>query len=242
MQTFYLHFNDGRQTVPNDLGLEFANLEQAYLAVCAAIPEFAKELLVKRRDPLAASYIIVDAEGRILMTVPFSEVLSPSEWRLAKARRRPHGGPRSRRARDELALTSFRRMFGAVNAGCVLLTPEMHVAEMNEFGARHSHVDSEAIRGVSIFDIFAGLRGEPKTSFTKFMTIAQAGVVSEVIDLPYLVQDDNGQTANGWWNARTWPIFDDDQNLLGFVEWAEPFTVPTRGGKTVVRVGSARSA
>lgn len=68
------------------------------------------------------------------------------------------------------------------------------------------------------------------------MSLAQAGVVSRVVDLPYLVLDEHGQTMHGFWNARTWPIFDDDQRLLGFVEWAEPHTKPTRNGKTLVEV------
>lgn len=128
-------------------------------------------------------------------------------------------------------------MFDGAQAGCVLLTPEMHVVDMNAFGARHSHVDVEAIRGVPIYDIFSELRGEPKANFDKFMQLAQAGAASEVTNLPYLVLDEDGQTSNGWWNARTWPIFDDDGRLLGFVEWAEPHTKPTtQSGKTLVRV------
>lgn len=236
MPTFFVHFNDGRQTFPSELGLEFDSLEQAYLSAHASIPDMARDLLIKRQDPFVASFIIADTKGRYLMTVPFTEVLSPAEWRLAQARRRPHGGPRSTSARDDLALTNFRRMFSSVNAGCVLMTPEMQVVEMNAFGARHSHVDAEAIRGVPIFDIFHDLRGEPKSNFDAFMSLAQAGVASEVIDLPYLVQDADGHTTNGWWTAKTWPIFDDDRNLIGFVEWAEPSVEPLAGGKTRVRV------
>ena len=236
MPAFYVHFSDGRQSYPSELPIEFAGLEQAYLGVCAGIPEMAQELLIKRQDPLVASYTITDTHGRYLMTVPFTDVLSASEWRRVEARQRPHGGPRSTPARDDLALTSFRRMFGSANAGCVLLTPEMHIVEMNSFGARHSHVDAEAIRGLSIFETFHGLHGKPKTDFDRFMSLAQAGVVSEVVDLPYLVLDPNGETMNGWWNARTWPIFDDDKHLLGFVEWAEPHIEPTNEGRTKVKV------
>lgn len=240
MPTFYFHFHDGRRLFPNDLGVEYADLEQAFLGACAAIPGMAGDLLVKRQDPLAASYTIADGKGRVLMTVPFQEVLSPSDWRLAKARRRPHGGPRSARTRDEMALASFRRMFSAANAGCVLMTPEMHIVEMNEFGARHSHVDAEAIRGQSIYGIFADLHGEPKANFDRFMSLAQAGAASQVTNLPYLVLDEEGRTTNGFWNARTWPIFDDDDRLLGFVEWAEPHTKPTWGGKTKVEITQRR--
>ena len=239
MRSFYIHFSDGKRTFPSDLSVEFADLEQAYLEVCAGIPEMAHDLLIKRQDPMAAFYTIADDQGRTLMTVPFTEILKPSEWRLAKARRRPHGMPRSTATRDALALASFRRMFGAVNAGCVLLTPEMHIVEMNAFGARHGHVDAEAIRGQSIYDIFAQMQGEPKANFDKFISLAQAGAASQLIDLPYLVRDEKGRTVNGWWNARMWPIFDDDNQLLGFVDWAEPYTAPTQGGRTKVRLAPA---
>lgn len=236
MPKFYFHFNDGAEVYPDEIGLRFINVEAAYLEVCATIPGMAQDILVKRKDPLAASYVIADHKGRTLMTVPFTDILAPSEWHLAKARRRPHGGSRSNHSRDAQALASFRRMFGSVPMGCVLITPEMQVVEMNDFGVRHAHVDAEAIRGQSIFDIFTDMRDGPKSDFERFISLAQAGAASQLTDLPYLVLDEDGQTTNGWWNARAWPILDDDAHLIGFVDLAEPSTAPRFGGRTEVRV------
>lgn len=238
MPVFQLHLRRGGAIEADDAGMEFSDLHHAYLEACRAIPDIARETLAAGRDPMACAFVICDAGGRRLLEVRFDEILSPAQWRLRRARRRPHGAGRSARVRDDLALSGFRRMFSSVNVGCVLMTPELLVVEMNEFGARNSHVDPEAIRGTSILDIFTGLDGEPKRQFTQFMRLAQAGATSEVVDLPYLVLDAAGATANGWWNARTWPIFDDDDRLLGLVEWAEPFTRPTAGGSTLVRVAS----
>lgn len=240
MPVYKIHLRRRSTILPEDIGIAFPSLDDAYLEICRIIPDTARDLLIEGRDPLAASYIICDAKGRQLMEVPFDDVLSPREWRLRHARRRPYGGARSERARDDLALSSFRRIFDSVNVGCVLMTPELQVREMNAFGARHSHVDPEAIRDTSILDIF-DLTGAPKADFTRFMLLAQAGAVSEVIDLPYLVLDEAGQTANGWWNARIWPIFDDDDRLLGLVEWAEPFTRPTAQAGTLVRIAPGSS-
>lgn len=240
MPNFKFHLRQRGGVDPDDEGIECSDIHDAYLKACEAIPDMARDMLIQGRDPLECSYILCDSAGARLMEVPFAEILSPSEWRLRRARRRPHGLPRSGQARDELALTSFRRMFANVNVGCVLLTPDLQVREINAFGARHSHVDPEAIRNTSILDVF-DLSGEPKDNFGKFWALAQLAVVSELIDMPYLVLDKEGQTANGWWNARVWPILDDDDHLLGLVEWAEPFTTPTAKGKTVVRIapGSA---
>lgn len=238
MPIFQLHLHRGSTIEPDDVGMEFRDLHHAYLEVCRAIPDTARDLLAAGRDPMACAFIICDGGGRRLLKVRFDEVLSPAEWRLRRSRQRPHGGIRSARARDELALSSFRRMFASLNVGCVLMTPDLLVTEMNAFGARHSHVDPEAIRGTSILDIFIDLQGEPKRHFTQFMKLAQAGATSQVVDLPYHVLDEAGETASGWWNARTWPIFDDDDHLIGLVEWAEPFTRPTSGGVTAVRIGT----
>lgn len=238
MPIFKLHLRRHGTVEPDDVGVEFHDLHHAYLDACKAIPDEARDMLAKGQDPMACAFLICDDQGRQLLEVRFDEVLSPAEWRLRRARRL-HGGVRSAHTRDDLALSGFRRMFSALNVGCVLMTPDLVVVEMNELGARHSHVDPDAIRGTSILDIFTGLVGEPKRQFTQFMQLAQAGATSEVVDLPYLVLDAAGQTASGWWNARTWPIFDDDDRLLGLVEWAEPFTRPTAGGTTLVRVAPA---
>ena len=232
MPEFRIHLRRRGVVEPGDLGIEFRDLHHAYLEVCRSIPDTAREMLIEGSDPMACVYIICDAQARSLIEVPFADVLSPREWRIRRAGRPPHAGPRSRRVRDHLALSGFRRMFSALNVGCVLMTPELEVVEMNEFGARHSHVDPEAIRGMSILDVF-DLSGEPKRDFARFMALAQQGAVSEIIDMPYLVLDQDGATVDGWWSARTWPIFDDDDHVLGLVEWAEPSTRPSNAGVTL---------
>lgn len=241
MPVFHLHLRRRKVVEPNDLGIEFRDVHHAYLEVCKTIPVTAQELLIEGQDPMGCAYIICDKHGRRLMEVPFEDVLSPTEWRIRRARCGPYSGVRSDRVRDDLALSSFRRMFANVHVGCVLLTPELQVKEMNAFGARHSHVDPEAIRDTSILNVF-DLNGTPKANFAKFWSLSQRGAASELIDMPYLVLDDMGATANGWWNARTWPIFDDDDHLLGLVEWAEPYTKPTIGGSTLVRIAPSSTA
>ncbi|WP_206240085.1 DUF6894 family protein [Novosphingobium terrae] len=240
MPVFKLRLNRPGATQRNDPDMDFHDLHHAYIEVCKAIPGMACDLLAAGDDPMVCTYVIYDSKGRHLMDVPFVDILSPSEWRLRRATRKPHSGVRSAQVRDDLAAGSFRRMFSAVNVGCVLLTPELQVKEINDFGARHSHVDAEAIRDTSILDVF-DLHGKPKENFAKFWALSQRGATAELIDMPYLVLDEAGQTVNGWWNARVWPIFDDDERLLGLVEWAEPFTRPSAKGNTLVRIspGSA---
>lgn len=133
-------------------------------------------------------------------------------------------------------------MFSSLNVGCVLMTPELRVREMNEFGARHSHVDPEAIRGTSILDIFVDLEGVPKQNFTKFMMLAQAGAVSEIVDLPHLCARRGRPDGQRLVECAHLADFRRDDHLLGLVEWAEPFTRPTTGGHTLLRIAPGSTA
>lgn len=237
MPLFKLHLRMGQVVDPDDIGLDLPDLHAAYLEAVRAIPDVARDQLIDARDPLTCAFIICDGKGRQLLEVPFTEVLPAAAWARRDRGRGPLSGGRSTHVRDNLALTGFRHMFSTVNVGCVLLTPELAVRAINDFGARHSHVDPDAIRGTSILDAF-DLHGQPKADFTRFWRLAQQGVRSELTDMPYLVLDAAGRTVNGWWKARVWPVLDDDGRMLGLVEWAEPFTTPTQGGRTTIRVSA----
>jgi hypothetical protein len=151
----------GQVVDPDDIGLDLPDLHAAYLEAVRAIPDVARDQLIDARDPLTCTFIICDGKGRQLLEVPFTEVLPAAAWARRDRGRGPLSGGRSNQVRDDLALTGFRHMFSTVNVGCVLLTPELAVRAINDFGARHSHVDPDAIRGTSILDAF-DLHGQLK--------------------------------------------------------------------------------
>ncbi len=239
MAVYKLHLRTASTIEPDDIGVDFRDLHHAYLEACKAIPDLARDMLVEGQDPLACSLLICDEADRQLIEVLFSEVLSPAKWRLPHPAKVSHGLTRSSLDRDNAALSGFRRTFADANVGCVLLTPDLRVVEMNQFGARHGHVDSEVIRGSSILDIF-DLSETSKPHYERFMRFAQIGLFSEISDLPYLMLNDEGETIKGWWSARTWPIYDDDQRLAGIAEWAEPSATPLNHGSTEVRLARLR--
>jgi hypothetical protein len=75
MQRFYFHFRENGATAIDDAGLELDSLEAAYLAAFTAAQDMWRERLKERRDPRDCAFEIADGLGRVLMTLPFEEVL-----------------------------------------------------------------------------------------------------------------------------------------------------------------------
>ena len=75
MPHFYFHLRVGRERCPDHLGVEFDSLEGAYLDAFEAAREMWSELLKHREDPTAHTFEICDADGKLLLSLPFTEVL-----------------------------------------------------------------------------------------------------------------------------------------------------------------------
>jgi len=75
---FYFHLISPGSYSTDDIGGEFADVETAYLDARLAALEIAFEILREHRDPAGMQFEIVDAQGRFLIEVPFSEVLRPA--------------------------------------------------------------------------------------------------------------------------------------------------------------------
>jgi CheY-like chemotaxis protein len=72
---YYFHLRIGDSISPDEIGLEIADLETAYLEAFKAAQEMWAELISERCDPLIRSFEIADEHGRVLLTLPFREVL-----------------------------------------------------------------------------------------------------------------------------------------------------------------------
>ena len=56
-------------------GLEFCDLDAAYLDACRAVRDMSVQILSMQQDPIRYRFDIADAAGTILLDIPFPEVL-----------------------------------------------------------------------------------------------------------------------------------------------------------------------
>jgi len=62
-------------------GMDFVDLETAYLEAYLAIPDMSADLVKRKRNPLPYAFEIAGETGRLLMEVPFVEFLQDQKPR-----------------------------------------------------------------------------------------------------------------------------------------------------------------
>ena len=62
----------------DESGIEFSDLEAAYLDACRAVLEISGEMVQARRDPTDHRFEVRDTHGRALLDIPFIEMLRSS--------------------------------------------------------------------------------------------------------------------------------------------------------------------
>src|ERR1700751_2845908 len=87
MPRFFFHFTSQGDVSRDEVGTEFPSLEAAYLDSCQSALEMSIDKLRVRDDPTNDSVEIADESGRLLMTIPFSEVIRPRQKRRIQTNR-----------------------------------------------------------------------------------------------------------------------------------------------------------
>jgi hypothetical protein len=72
---YHFHLRIGRELSPDEIGLDMPDLDTAYLEAFQAAQAMWAELLAERSDPMLRSFEIADSDGRVLLVLPFREVL-----------------------------------------------------------------------------------------------------------------------------------------------------------------------
>jgi hypothetical protein len=75
MPRFFFDYFDGSGWSEDDVGLEFASAEQAYLGAVAGARGMWPDLMHARTDPLLCAFEIRDEDRRTLFRLDFTELL-----------------------------------------------------------------------------------------------------------------------------------------------------------------------
>ncbi|GJE09481.1 DUF6894 family protein [Methylobacterium longum] len=75
MPLFFFDLRSRCGLEPDDIGLEFASAEIAYMEACSAILDLTAELLRAGGTSHGYAFEVSDEAGRMLWRIPFSEIL-----------------------------------------------------------------------------------------------------------------------------------------------------------------------
>jgi hypothetical protein len=85
MPLYFFHLAAPDGYCRDDVGVEYPNVEAAYLGAYQAALEISVDLLRRQTDPNRHSFAIMDQAGQTLFELPFSEVMQPSRHALPPA-------------------------------------------------------------------------------------------------------------------------------------------------------------
>jgi hypothetical protein len=111
---FHFNLREGGKLLPDDEGAEYETLEAAYLEAFAGAHEMWITKLRQRANPLRCAFEITDHAGKLLVTLPFEEVLE--SFAGAPARLRPGRTFSSALATVAHAQRLRQEMSGAIRA------------------------------------------------------------------------------------------------------------------------------
>lgn len=92
MPRFFFHFTSQDDVIRDEIGTVFPSLEAAYLDGCQSALEMSIDKLRIRDDPTNDSVEITDESGRVLLSIPFLEVLRPRQKVGLQVNRRATNG------------------------------------------------------------------------------------------------------------------------------------------------------
>ena len=116
MPLFYFHLRSPKGLEQDETGLEFADLETAYLEAYRTVPELGAEFARQEKNPARYAFEIADAAGLLLMEVPFTEVLDRGRKPVAPSSPRHLQGAVATMARTAYLITSIREERAALRA------------------------------------------------------------------------------------------------------------------------------
>ena len=107
MPLYFFHLAAPDDYSRDDIGVEYPNIEAAYLGAHEAALEIGTDLLRRQTDPNRHSFEITDEAGQTLFEFPFTEVMQPSRHPLPPAEL--HAKISRQRQRAELAASEVKQ-------------------------------------------------------------------------------------------------------------------------------------
>jgi hypothetical protein len=116
MPVFFFHLRTPSHLERDDIGVELAGVEAAYLEACRTIPSLSVELGRRGANPYRHAFEITDAAGTPLIEVPFPEVLDRGRRPVPPASAAQHRKVAATMERTAELIASIRAERAALNA------------------------------------------------------------------------------------------------------------------------------
>jgi PAS domain S-box-containing protein len=224
---FFFHFQGPDGLEPDDLGLDLPGPGAAFKEARRAAPGILGELVAQGHDPTICGFKIANSAGRVVLEVPFLELIGGETRSRSFAPRRAVArsvgpGPRTRKGGRTAAEAVYRQLFETMPWPVAVLTPQLQIVGANSafFDATSSR--PEQVLDRYVFEAFPENRHDAKTtdarsiaaSFDRAMTLRKRDVLPTI---RYDLQSPDGVWRKRYWRPENWPIVDDNGSVVALI-------------------------
>ncbi|RFC62091.1 hypothetical protein DYI37_17760 [Fulvimarina endophytica] len=228
----YFHLRKSAHDVRLDEeGQTFATLEDAYMTACREIPDMVAEFLRQRTDAMGFAFEVCDADGQLVMEIPFREMVR-SDLRVDMTlSERWFAGIKRRDIRDPASGPSNFSEFLYSPVAAILLKPSGYIEAVNQTFAGAGVTQVSHMIGRSFFEIFPDRIENDEFAGRRRLQesverIASTHTPEAWSNQRYDVLVSGGEWMERYWDVNNWPLFNDDGRLRGIVHYGRPVVDP----------------
>ncbi|MEN3793499.1 PAS domain-containing protein [Fulvimarina sp. MAC3] len=211
-------------------GQEFQTLDDAYATVCREIPDLVAEFLRQRTDAMGFSFEITDEYDRLIMEIPFREMVRPEPYLDMEA---------AHQAFEAFEMTAH--LVAKAGAGepqpptsyeaflrspipCLFMDVQAAIHDINDAFENVSYFKRRQLAGRNFFDMFpdrlenddfAGRRRLRES----LQRIAKNPKPEAYRNQRYDIRGPGDEWVVFHWDVDNWPIFDEAGRFFGVVHF-----------------------
>jgi PAS domain S-box-containing protein len=242
MPRFFFNFRGPDGLEPDEIGLELPGVDAALWEARRSAPGIFGELIAQGRDLTHCGFEIVNSSGRLVLDIPFTDLLGDGRGSRSFAPRRtltPWAWGRAHRSHAEMGRAPadlYRQVFATMPEPTVILTLQLKV-----IGANQAYLEATGIRAESLVDHFVcevfprnpdlAEATDAAAMLASFERALAAGGRDEAPPLRYDLRTGDGAWRKRYWRVTSWPIADDTGAVVALANQMRDVTAEIAAGQ-----------
>jgi PAS domain-containing protein len=217
MARFYFHFEGPDGLEPDDLGIDLPGPNAALDQARRAAPGILGDVIAQGCDPTTCSFRITTGTGRLVMKVPFVDLLGDGarsrSFQPSVSVATAASAPAGTRSARPASLDLYGELFESLPCPTLILTPRLDIIAANRAYCEATERHADDLLDHNVCEMFPRHPVDLEaTDAEGLLASFQRAMSLQVCDVAPMLRYDmrgrDGAWRRRYWRPTNWPIFD----------------------------------